>query len=260
MQDRIGDLLGCGRHGEAAAELPGLVADDPHAERLAGMLMVALYRCGRRADALAVFRDARGRLADDLGVEPGRELQQLHQQILAGDRDLAGEPDGGLGGGGSRRRRAVAAGEVTQLPAGGERGRAAGGAGQGNPGDNAAEAGRVIPRQLPAAARYFTGREAELGLLSGLLSEGEGSAGTVVISAIGGMAGVGKTALALHWAHEAATRFADGQLYVNLRGFGPAGDPVSSETAVRGFLEALGVWPERVPADHIAVCWRAGGC
>jgi hypothetical protein len=73
--------------------------------------------------------------------------------------------------------------------------------------------------------------------------------GTVVISAIGGTAGVGKTALALHWAHQVAARFGDGQLYVNLHGFDPSGAPVAAETAIRGFLDALGVPPERIPPD-----------
>jgi DNA-binding SARP family transcriptional activator len=87
--DRIGTLLACGREQEAAADLPPLLARHPLAERLAGMLMVALYRGGQRAGALRAFRDIRARLADELGVEPGPELQVLHQRILAGDADLA---------------------------------------------------------------------------------------------------------------------------------------------------------------------------
>jgi len=89
MQDRIGVLLELGRNREAADELTGLLAEHPLAEQLAGMLMVALYRCGRQADALEVFRDMRGRLAGDLAVEPGPELQRLHQRVLAGDPALA---------------------------------------------------------------------------------------------------------------------------------------------------------------------------
>jgi tetratricopeptide (TPR) repeat protein/transcriptional regulator with XRE-family HTH domain len=106
----------------------------------------------------------------------------------------------------------------------------------------------AVPRQLPAAVAGFTGRAAELAVLARMLDEaGAGSPGTVVISAIGGTAGVGKTALALQWAHQAAARFPDGQLYVNLRGFGPTGIPVAPGEAVRGFLDALGVPPERIP-------------
>jgi tetratricopeptide (TPR) repeat protein len=108
---------------------------------------------------------------------------------------------------------------------------------------------RGVPRQLPAGTRHFTGRVPELRALEALLDEAAGPAGTVVISAIGGMAGVGKTALALCWAHQAASRFPDGQLYVNLGGFGPAGQPVPPGAAIRGFLDALGIAPEQVPAD-----------
>jgi DNA-binding SARP family transcriptional activator len=91
-----------------------------------------------------------------------------------------------------------------------------------------------VPHQLPAAAAHFAGRKAELKELDAAL----GQAGTVTISAIGGMAGIGKTTLALHWAHQVAHRFPDGQLYVNLRGFGPA-EPMSTGDALRGFLDAL---------------------
>jgi tetratricopeptide (TPR) repeat protein/DNA-binding XRE family transcriptional regulator len=105
-----------------------------------------------------------------------------------------------------------------------------------------------VPRQLPAAMADFTGRAAELQALTRMLDDAAGGPpGTVVISAIGGTAGVGKTALALHWAHRLAARFGDGQLYVNLRGFDPSGGPASPAEAVRGFLDALGVPPERVP-------------
>jgi tetratricopeptide (TPR) repeat protein/transcriptional regulator with XRE-family HTH domain len=108
----------------------------------------------------------------------------------------------------------------------------------------------AVPRQLPAAVADFTGRAAELRRLTQILDAARvGGPGTVVLSAIGGMAGVGKTALALHWAHQVAGRFPDGQLYVNLRGFDPCGTPVTAAEAIRGFLDALGVAPERVPAS-----------
>ncbi|MGH3248580.1 MAG: helix-turn-helix domain-containing protein, partial [Trebonia sp.] len=108
----------------------------------------------------------------------------------------------------------------------------------------------AAPRQLPAAVADFTGRAAELQRLTQVLdAAGDGGPGTVVISAIGGMAGVGKTALALYWAHRMAGRFPGGQLYVNLRGFDASGTPVTASEAVRGFLDGLGVAPERVPAS-----------
>jgi DNA-binding SARP family transcriptional activator/tetratricopeptide (TPR) repeat protein len=103
------------------------------------------------------------------------------------------------------------------------------------------------PRQLPAAVAGFTGRAAELAALTGMLDHTR-TPGTVVISAIGGTAGVGKTALALHWAHQVAGQYADGQLYVNLRGYDPSGTPVTATEAIRGFLDALGVPPERIPS------------
>ena len=113
----------------------------------------------------------------------------------------------------------------------------------------------MIPRQLPASVRHFAGRAGELKVLSGLLDETAWAtghadrAGTVVISAIGGMAGIGKTALAIHWAHEVADHFPDGQLYVNLRGFDSSGAPVTPAEAIRGFLDGLQVPAGSIPAD-----------
>jgi len=107
-------------------------------------------------------------------------------------------------------------------------------------------AGRVIPRELPGAAGHFTGRQAELSALTRLLEQDE--AGTVVISAIGGTAGVGKTALAIRWAHQAADRFPDGQLYANLRGYDPD-QPVAAADALAGFLRSLGVPGPEIPDE-----------
>ncbi|WP_326557632.1 ATP-binding protein [Micromonospora sp. NBC_01796] len=112
--------------------------------------------------------------------------------------------------------------------------------------------GSIVPRQLPAAVRHFAGRAPQVAALTELLAESAGAPGTVLISAIGGTAGVGKTALALHWAHGVADRFPDGQLYVNLRGFDATGSMMSPAEAMRGFLEALGVPAERVPAGLTA--------
>ena len=115
------------------------------------------------------------------------------------------------------------------------------------------------PRQLPTAVPYFAGRTSELRLLDAMLSDaGRGSTG-VVISAIGGTAGVGKTALALNWAHRVAPNFPDGQLYANLRGFDPAGSPAEPADVLRGFLDALQVHPERFPAttEGLAALYRS---
>ena len=105
----------------------------------------------------------------------------------------------------------------------------------------------VVPRQLPATVPGFSGRVAETAALTEILDAAGQTPGTVVISAIGGTAGVGKTALALHWAHQVADRFPDGQLHVNLRGFDPSGAPATPEEAIRGFLDALGVPLHRLP-------------
>jgi tetratricopeptide (TPR) repeat protein len=108
----------------------------------------------------------------------------------------------------------------------------------------------VVPRQLPADVAGFTGRVAHLYRLDRLLLTGvQDTATAVVISAIAGTAGVGKSALAVHWAHRVAGRFPDGQLYVNLRGFDSGGRAMSPAQAVRGFLDALEVSPHRIPAD-----------
>jgi tetratricopeptide (TPR) repeat protein/transcriptional regulator with XRE-family HTH domain len=107
----------------------------------------------------------------------------------------------------------------------------------------------AVPRQLPTAVPHFAGRTSELRLLDAMLGDAGRGASGVVISAIGGTAGVGKTALALHWAHRVAPSFPDGQLYANLRGFDPSGSPAEPADVLRGFLDALGVHPERFPAD-----------
>ncbi|HZM83037.1 MAG TPA: tetratricopeptide repeat protein [Candidatus Limnocylindrales bacterium] len=111
---------------------------------------------------------------------------------------------------------------------------------------------RVVPRQLPAAVSLFAGRAGELARLTSLLRDQTDQmqvGATVVISAIGGTAGVGKTALAVYWAHQVADEFPDGQLYVNLRGFDPGGQVMDAAEAVRRFLDALGVPPEQIPTD-----------
>ena len=211
VEVRLDADLRLGRHAEVISELRHLAGAHPLRERLHGLLMLALYRDGRQAEALAAYARARQVLIDELGTEPGTGLRELQRQILNADPAL-------------------------DLPV-----QAPGAA------DSPAPS---VPRQLPPALSGFTGRSAELAALTRILDDAsEDSPGTVVISAIGGTAGVGKTALALHWAHQVAGRFTGGQLYVNLRGFDPSGVPMPAAEAVRGFLDALGVPPDRIPAQ-----------
>src|SRR5205814_5305410 len=109
--------------------------------------------------------------------------------------------------------------------------------------------GGITPRQLPRPVRHLIGRDAELEALTGLLEEPGRAGGGLVIPVISGTAGIGKTALAVHWAHQVADRFPDGQLYVDLRGFDPTGQIMDPATAVRGFLDALEVPLQRIPTD-----------
>ena len=220
LEARTDADLQLGRHASVIAELRRQVSVHPLREHPHAQLMLALYRSGRQAEALAAYQHARRILLEELGTEPGSPLRELHQRILTGDPALT----------------------ATAAPvAGGPR-----------PG---------VPRQLPGTVRHFTGRSAELTALAGLLGQAGSpdAGGTVVISAIGGTAGVGKTALALHWAHRVSGEFPDGQLYVNLRGFDPSGTPVTPEAGVRGFLDALGVPPDRIPAglDAQAAMYRS---
>jgi DNA-binding SARP family transcriptional activator len=215
-EDRIELDLTLGRHGDLIAELRELLAANPLRERLHGLLMLALYRADRQADALAAFRDARQQLHDELGVEPAAPLQQLHQQILAADPQLAA---------------AARAAPIGGAP------------------ETATAHRRLVPAQLPHGSADFTNRGTEIGWLNGLLPGGDTGAEGPVIAAIAGTAGVGKSALAVHWAHQIRDRFPDGQLYVNLRGFDPGGSVMSPAEAIRGFLDAFAVPADRIPVD-----------
>jgi DNA-binding SARP family transcriptional activator/Tfp pilus assembly protein PilF len=225
-----GDLydaeLRLGRHAALVGELSEAAAAQLADERVVGLLMVALYRSGRPAEALQWFERARRGLADRLGADPGPELRRLHEQILRADPALDWQ---------------APAGPTVDLDTG---------AGASAAADSGAAASGVVPRELPADVAAFTGRAAELAELDRLLAAPAGDwTAPVVISAVSGTAGVGKTALAVRWAHQAAHLFPDGQLYVNLRGYDP-GQPVLASDALAAFLRSLGVAGENIPPDE----------
>ncbi|GHI10221.1 hypothetical protein AQI88_39500 [Streptomyces cellostaticus] len=217
LQERLavqldwGDVrLRLGQHVALLPEAAARAAAHPLDEHLAGQLMLALHRCGRSAEALDHYRRTCSRLARELGIDPGRHLQDIQAAVLQQDAVPAPVPQ-------------------PQGPA----------------------QLSTIPAQLPLSVAAFTGRKSELAQLDRLLHSTAGALSAqpaaVVISAVSGTAGVGKTALAVHWAHRVRDAFPDGQLYVNLRGFDPGGSVVGPAEAVRGFLDALGVPPARVP-------------
>jgi DNA-binding SARP family transcriptional activator/tetratricopeptide (TPR) repeat protein len=221
LERRIDLDLADGSQVELAVELSELTGRHPLRESLWVRLLVALERAGRPAEALERYEAIRVRLAEELGTDPGPELQRVHADLLAGRAPAAA---------GSARPAPDPPGHPPGVP-------------------RTPPAHRVVPRQLPADTDAFTGREAALKTLDGLLGDPHGPAPRpVAVAAIAGTAGIGKTALAVHWAHRVADRFPDGHLYVNLRGFDPSGSPMEPAEAIRGFLDALQVPPQQVPA------------
>ncbi|MFI6733760.1 AfsR/SARP family transcriptional regulator [Nonomuraea sp. NPDC050451] len=236
-------------HGGMVGLLPALRAAatrHPLDERLQARLVLALATTGRQAEALDTWQAVRDELAEELGISPGPELRAAQQRVLTEAAGPSREPTALAVAptGGAARLAVTPTGEATDLamtsPASSVEAEEAGEA------DEAGEAGAMVrPAQLPADLAVFAGRRADLAKALALL---DGDAlRTVVISAIGGMAGVGKTTLAVHWAHRVADRFPDGQLYVNLRGFDRLGSAMDPAEALRSFLEALGVPPHRIP-------------
>jgi tetratricopeptide (TPR) repeat protein len=314
LTQRFEAELAAGRHATVLSELTAAVTAHPLAEPLAGLLMLALYRSGRQADALAEYARARRRLADELGEDPGPALRELHERILRHDPAL-GQPPGALswpergaapaagpgprggaaagdavdsrpGQGSDATAGGVADGAAAGPPPGGVAGPAAAPE-AGSPGSaasggvaaiasggvpvaptDAADGGAaggvaarrpvVRPAQLPADVRGFSGREAHLARLDASLT-GDGDPGGDGVTTIVGTAGVGKTTLAVHWAHRVAHRFPDGQLYANLRGFDETGSVVDPSQALRDFLAAFGIPADQMPtgADALAGMFRS---
>jgi DNA-binding SARP family transcriptional activator/tetratricopeptide (TPR) repeat protein len=217
LRDRVHADLAVGRHEDVVAELAALTNQHPLVEGFHADLMLALYRCGRQAEALAAHQRLRRTLNDELGVDPGRELAELYQRILAHDPELAwrAPPTGLL-------------------------------AVQGEP-------GRGRPAQLPPDISDFTGRAGELASLVRTLSGGPVSSAPRVC-VITGPGGIGKTALAVHAAGATAACYPDGQLYVDMRG--ADGRPRTATEVLTGFLRELGADPTTLPVEESRLAAR----
>jgi DNA-binding SARP family transcriptional activator/DNA-binding XRE family transcriptional regulator len=204
-----------GQYRRVLPRLQALAAAESLNEPAHAWLMIALAGSGQQAAAIQVYEELRLRLDRELGLYPGEELTEAHLRVLRQD---------------------IHAGSTKRA----------------HPHYAAQAASHVVPRQLPAASPHFSGREGELSVLSGLLEPGPDTAGGVTIAALTGMAGIGKTALAVYWAHQVADRFGDGQLFVNLGGFGPSGAAVAPGAALSSLLTTLGVPTPLIPVDIAA--------
>jgi DNA-binding SARP family transcriptional activator/tetratricopeptide (TPR) repeat protein len=178
-EDRLELELDLGRHHELISQLIELIHEFPLRQRLRGMLMLALYRCDRAAEALEVYRQARGVMIEELGIEPGERLQHLEQAILAADPALSAPV-------GSMRIR---------------------------------PAQQQAPNTLPADIADFTGREDQITQIrQHLVQAVSEDRRPVPIVIVVGKGGVGKTSLAVHVSHRMADRFPDGMLFADLHG------------------------------------------
>ncbi|MFG2132170.1 BTAD domain-containing putative transcriptional regulator [Streptomyces sp. NPDC048751] len=204
-EEYMGLRLELGQHREIIGELAAFVREHPLREQATAHLMLAQYRSGRRAEAMETYREGRKVLADDLGIDPGPALQELHEQILADSPrlNLPVEP-------------------VTPVPS------------------------ATVPAHLPSSVASFTGRNPELATLDRLLDLLDGPA--LPVGSITGIGGVGKTALAVRWAHQVAGRFPDGQLFADMRGYDEEAPSLPGAVLDR-FLRALGVPGPQIPAD-----------
>ncbi|MFE4832249.1 BTAD domain-containing putative transcriptional regulator [Streptomyces sp. NPDC056672] len=207
-----------------------VAAEHPLDEPLQARLVLVLAAAGHRAEALDTWQKVRAGLAEELGISPGPELREAQKRILGtygraarGDTDrLTDSAAKGLG-------HTIAVPRTAPVRP---------------------TSPLVHPlAQLPADLPVFAGRRADLARARSLLCGKEAMTPATGILAISGMGGVGKSTLAVHLSHQLAQRYPDGQLYVNLRGFGPSTTAMDPREAVRGFLTALGLSPQRIPAD-----------
>jgi DNA-binding SARP family transcriptional activator/tetratricopeptide (TPR) repeat protein len=248
------DLRG-GQPAPLVPELRRLLSEHPLREGLWALLLLALEDTGRRAEAIAAYGDARRVISDELGVNPGPELRQLYQRLLAADADAA--PGADAAGGAAEAPRAAGADAARGAPTARsaptaravplpEPPRTASSVPQ-----RAADADAARPpAQLPADIGDFTGRGSHLAQLRSLLtrSSGTDNPSALTIAVVAGTGGLGKTTLAVHAAHDLRDEFPDGQLYINLRG--AAEQPAMPEEVLARLLRDLGVLPGQVPAGQ----------
>ncbi|MEJ3745599.1 BTAD domain-containing putative transcriptional regulator [Actinomycetes bacterium KLBMP 9797] len=202
--------LRCGNPAAVIGPVTELAAAHPLVEPLAAVLLRVLHAVGRTGEALSRFLEVRRRLVDELGVEPGPALREAQQAILRGRPGAESEP-----------------------------------------GPRPAEGGEpamVVPAQLPLDVPDFTGRRAELRQLDAMMESGSEQPTATAVIMVSGTAGVGKSALVVHWGHRVRGAFPDGQLYVDLRGFDPGGAVLGAAEALRGFLTGMRVPAEQIPA------------
>ncbi|CAL9630704.1 Regulatory protein AfsR [Streptomyces sp. enrichment culture] len=240
-EERIRLEMELGRHADLVGELQELASQNPLAQRVIGSLMLALYRSGRHDEALAVFRDTRTRLHRSQGIEPTAELQQLHLRMLEQDHELLRTDEAGPG---------AADHPAPPAPANTPAAFAVSDAPPKSP--------NCLPRDIPD----FVGRSGELRILLADTATGPGSttgngASTALpVTVIHGMPGIGKTALAVHAAHQLATVYPDAQFYVDLRGYSGQ-QPLDPSDALAVLLHTAG-WDGELPAtlDGRAARWR----
>jgi DNA-binding SARP family transcriptional activator len=276
FEDRFDAELALGRHAEVIRDLVAAASANPLRERLTGQLMTALWRAGRPADALRAYQSLRERLADELGSDPGPELRALHAAVLRGDPPAGASPPTSRPAAPLTQPASPATSPPTQAPAPPlsppiQAAASPPTQAMSSPVSPLSEAAAVSvsadaapvaarrPAQMPPSVGHFAGREADLAMLTASLPEVGADPRLVVVSGAGGL---GKTALAVRWAHTVADRFPDGQIFVDLHGSArpldpaaarpapgvPAALPLDPAAALGAVLPALGVPAHRLPS------------
>ncbi|WP_235946631.1 AfsR/SARP family transcriptional regulator [Nocardia terrae] len=253
--DKLMDAeLAAGRHEDILDELIAQVGAFPFREKNSAQLVLALHRSGRQTDALVQARRFRTRLAEEQGLDPGRAFTELEQAVLRDDPALRPPTPGPA---------ATPSAATTTVPANAETTSSATAPAAGtSPATGIASTNGTVsandapPNFLPYDLPDFSGREAEVALLT---APPERSRPGTVITAIDGMAGAGKTALAVRISHLLAECHPDGQLFVDLQAHTAGAEPVTAEAALATLLHQLGLPYDRIPetSDARGARWRA---